>query len=150
MFHFQQLLQKKPDYWVALARLVEVMRRTGTTLISENSGFCFFPDWLHKGFLFGNRNFPESQIFMISLKIFRTFYSFENNLCTILYWNILSSINFMHYQSCYLGHLEDVPEYLKKSDEYVGTRASLIPGLNFCKVGFKSYQPLGLASFFDF
>ncbi len=29
MFHFQQLLQKKPDYWVALARLVEVMRRTG-------------------------------------------------------------------------------------------------------------------------
>ena len=29
MFHFQQLLQKRPDYWVALARLVEVMRRTG-------------------------------------------------------------------------------------------------------------------------
>ncbi len=56
----------------------------------------------------------------------------------------------MHYQSCYLGHLEDVPEYLKKSDEYVGTRASLIPGLNFCKVGFKSNQPLGLATFFDF
>ena len=24
MFHFQQLLQKRPDYWVALARLVEV------------------------------------------------------------------------------------------------------------------------------
>lgn len=24
MFHFQQLLQKTPDYWVALARLVEV------------------------------------------------------------------------------------------------------------------------------
>jgi tetratricopeptide repeat protein 21B len=30
MFHFQQLLKNKPDYWVALARLVEVMRRTGT------------------------------------------------------------------------------------------------------------------------
>ena len=29
MFHFQQLLTKRPDYWVALARLVEVMRRTG-------------------------------------------------------------------------------------------------------------------------
>ena len=29
MFHFQQLLTNKPDYWVALARLVEVMRRTG-------------------------------------------------------------------------------------------------------------------------
>ena len=29
MFHFQQLLTSKPDYWVALARLVEVMRRTG-------------------------------------------------------------------------------------------------------------------------
>lgn len=28
-FHFQQLLQKRPDYWTALARLVEVMRRTG-------------------------------------------------------------------------------------------------------------------------
>ena len=25
MFHFQQLLQKRPDYWVALARLVEVI-----------------------------------------------------------------------------------------------------------------------------
>ena len=24
MFHFQQLLEKRPDYWVALARLVEV------------------------------------------------------------------------------------------------------------------------------
>jgi hypothetical protein len=32
MFHFQQLLKNKPDYWVALARLVEVMRRTGTVL----------------------------------------------------------------------------------------------------------------------
>ena len=29
MFHFQLLLKNKPDYWVALARLVEVMRRTG-------------------------------------------------------------------------------------------------------------------------
>ncbi|XP_068085087.1 tetratricopeptide repeat protein 21B-like [Anabrus simplex] len=28
-FHFQQLLNKRPDYWTALARLVEVMRRTG-------------------------------------------------------------------------------------------------------------------------
>lgn len=28
-FHFQQLLQRCPDYWTALARLVEVMRRTG-------------------------------------------------------------------------------------------------------------------------
>jgi hypothetical protein len=34
MFHFQQLLQNKPDYWVALARLVEVMRRTGTASVS--------------------------------------------------------------------------------------------------------------------
>ena len=25
MFHFQQLLTSKPDYWVALARLVEVL-----------------------------------------------------------------------------------------------------------------------------
>ena len=45
MFHFQQLLEKRPDYWVALARLVEVMRRTGhledvndsRTLSFENS-----------------------------------------------------------------------------------------------------------------
>lgn len=28
-FHFQQLLQRRPNYWTALARLVEVMRRTG-------------------------------------------------------------------------------------------------------------------------
>ncbi|KAK7872002.1 hypothetical protein R5R35_004518 [Gryllus longicercus] len=28
-FHFQQLLSRRPDYWTALARLVEVMRRTG-------------------------------------------------------------------------------------------------------------------------
>ncbi len=54
-FHFQQLLQKRPDYWVALARLVEVMRRT--------------------------------------------------------------------------GHLQDVPQYLTKSEEYVGTRAALEPGI---------------------
>ena len=26
-------------------------------------------------------------------------------------------------------------EYLKKSDEYVGAKESLTPGLNFCKVG---------------
>ncbi|XP_050699357.1 tetratricopeptide repeat protein 21B-like [Eriocheir sinensis] len=30
MFHFQQLLDRRPDYFPALARLVEVMRRTGT------------------------------------------------------------------------------------------------------------------------
>jgi hypothetical protein len=33
-----------------------------------------------------------------------------------------------------VGHLEDVPDYLKKSEEFVGTRAALEPGLNFCKV----------------
>jgi tetratricopeptide repeat protein 21B len=60
MFHFQQLLSKRPDYWVALARLVEVMRRT--------------------------------------------------------------------------GHLEDVPQYLSKSEEYVGTRGPIETGLCFCKV----------------
>lgn len=65
--------------------------------------------------------------------------------CIAIFYQL--SINLIHNQSCYLGHLEDVPEYLKKSDEYVGTRASLIPGLNFCKVGL---QPLGLATFFDF
>ena len=59
MVHFQQLLENRPDYWVALARLVEVMRRT--------------------------------------------------------------------------GNLEKIPEYLTKSEEFVGTRASLEPGLNFCK-----------------
>ena len=32
------------------------------------------------------------------------------------------------------GHLEDVPDYLKKSEEFAGTRAALEPGLNFCKV----------------
>jgi hypothetical protein len=31
------------------------------------------------------------------------------------------------------GHLENVPQYLSKSDEYVGTRASMEPGLCFCK-----------------
>ena len=66
MFHFQQLLTKRPDYWVALARLVEVMRRT--------------------------------------------------------------------------GHMEDVPNYLQKSEEFVGTRASLEPGLNFCKGMFEWYS----------
>ena len=66
MFHFQQLLTAKPDYWVALARLVEVMRRT--------------------------------------------------------------------------GHLEDVNNYLQKSEEHVGTRAGLEPGLNFCKGMFEWYS----------
>lgn len=28
-YHFKQLLNKQPTYWTALARLVEVMRRTG-------------------------------------------------------------------------------------------------------------------------
>ena len=32
MFHFQQLLTSKPDYWVALARLVEVLFRVLTIL----------------------------------------------------------------------------------------------------------------------
>ena len=59
MFHFQQLLEKKPDYWVALARLVEVMRRT--------------------------------------------------------------------------GHLEEVPQYLNKSEEFVGARGPLEPGMCFCR-----------------
>ena len=71
MFHFQQLLTKRPDYWVALARLVEVMRRT--------------------------------------------------------------------------GHLEDVPGYLQKSEEHVGTRASLEPGLNFCKVRWKPKHPKNIS-----
>ena len=66
MFHFQQLLTAKPDYWVALARLVEVMRRT--------------------------------------------------------------------------GHLEDVNNYLQKSEEHVGTRAGLEPGLNFCKGMYEWYS----------
>ena len=66
MFLFQQLLTAKPDYWVALARLVEVMRRT--------------------------------------------------------------------------GHLEDVSTYLQKSEEHVGTRAGLEPGLNFCKGMFEWYS----------
>lgn len=28
-FHFKQILNKQPTYWTALARLIEVMRRTG-------------------------------------------------------------------------------------------------------------------------
>lgn len=28
-FHFRQLLLQKPTYWTALARLIEVSRRTG-------------------------------------------------------------------------------------------------------------------------
>ena len=64
----------RPDYWVALARLVEVMRRT--------------------------------------------------------------------------GNLGDVPGYLQKSEEFVGTRASLEPGLNFCKGNF--YKMWTNGSFWDF
>jgi tetratricopeptide repeat protein 21B len=29
-FHFRQLLMRQPTYWTALARLIEVSRRTGT------------------------------------------------------------------------------------------------------------------------
>ena len=38
------------------------------------------------------------------------------------------------------GHLEDVPGYLQKSEEFVGTRSSLEPGLNFCKGMFEWYS----------
>ncbi len=31
------------------------------------------------------------------------------------------------------GKLDGVPEYLSKSEEFTGTRASLEPGLNFCR-----------------
>ena len=52
MFHFQQLLQNKPDYWVALARLVEVMRRTGTckcAICMSRTGtrWCVFVEQVH-------------------------------------------------------------------------------------------------------
>ena len=43
----------------------------------------------------------------------------------------------------YLGTtftLGDVPTYLQKSEEYVGTRASLEPGLNFCHGMFEWYS----------
>jgi hypothetical protein len=43
-------------------------------------------------------------------------------------------VQFQTVKSTLSGHLEDVPEYLKKSEEFVGTRAALEPGLNFCKV----------------
>ena len=36
--------------------------------------------------------------------------------------------------------LQDVPEYLQKSEEFVGTRATLEPGLNFCKGMFEWYS----------
>ena len=65
MVHFKQLLENRPDYWVAMARLIEVMRRT--------------------------------------------------------------------------GNLEKIPEYLTKSEDFVGTRASLEPGLNFCKGMYEWY-----------
>ena len=70
MVHFKQLLENRPDYWVAMARLIEVMRRT--------------------------------------------------------------------------GNLEKIPEYLTKSEDFVGTRASLEPGLNFCKV---KYSPIPITTF---
>jgi len=38
------------------------------------------------------------------------------------------------------GHLEDVPEYLTKSEEFVGARAPIEPGLNFCKALFEWYS----------
>ena len=37
------------------------------------------------------------------------------------------------------GNLEKIPEYLSKSEEYVGTRSSLEPGLNFCKGMYEWY-----------
>ena len=37
------------------------------------------------------------------------------------------------------GNLEKVPEFLTKSEEFVGTRSSLEPGLNFCKGMYEWY-----------
>ena len=44
------------------------------------------------------------------------------------------------------GHLEDVPNYLKKSDEFVGTRAFIIPGLNFCKGRLHAEHSIGIVN----
>ena len=49
MFHFQQLLTKRPDYWVALARLVEVMRRTGHLEVRERRLSTHFKHELFTG-----------------------------------------------------------------------------------------------------
>jgi tetratricopeptide repeat protein 21B len=38
------------------------------------------------------------------------------------------------------GHLEDVPDHLNKSEEFVGARAPVEPGLNFCKGLFEWYS----------
>jgi tetratricopeptide repeat protein 21B len=38
------------------------------------------------------------------------------------------------------GHLEDVPDYLTKSEDFVGARAPVEPGLNFCKGLFEWYS----------
>ena len=34
-FHFRQLLIRRPTYWTALARLIEVSRRTGGFLVAK-------------------------------------------------------------------------------------------------------------------
>lgn len=34
-FHFRQLLIRQPTYWTALARLIEVSRRTGFEILSS-------------------------------------------------------------------------------------------------------------------
>lgn len=34
-YHFKQLLLKQPTYWTALARLIEVSRRTGSRYLKE-------------------------------------------------------------------------------------------------------------------
>lgn len=39
-FHFRQLLMKQPTYWTALARLIEVSRRTGIRNSKEARTSC--------------------------------------------------------------------------------------------------------------
>lgn len=48
-YHFSQLLVAQPTYWTALARLIEVMRRSGTLIDIESflqraEQSCFKPD----------------------------------------------------------------------------------------------------------
>lgn len=38
-FHFRQLLMRQPTYWTALARLIEVSRRTGFVKLFQNLTF---------------------------------------------------------------------------------------------------------------
>ena len=77
MFHFQQLLQKKPDYWVALARLVEVMRRTGLLLVYGYNQKAFF--------VFKQKFYKKLKILEFSEKCQNLlfFITFENNLSTV-------------------------------------------------------------------